>query len=232
MTGPVPHGFPDFNRQLLTSDKLYLNDSFLSVDTFSKALGYVGNTQFLGTRADALAQGWAFNYLFYADQALATFLTSYAIEMLVGDELIAALPVLGPYMRVTGQDSAAGGQYSLQIWNVAGAPAGLMGGSKNNVLISTLAANIAGGGGSQQFDANTLSVTPLTLSINTASTNWTATLYAVNSIGTQTKIGFMANNLNPQRFNTTMQHLRVVVSNFQAGAATFDVMLTAEPRVG
>lgn len=191
MTALVSHGYSDWNRTSVVADVQFfdLTNQVINVLT-THNVGFVGNYPSLGTRFLATTNNFLLEFFFYQDAAFTIFMDNYSISANQGTSFNRNLPVLGPYLQVQVQPSAAASQYNFRLW--ASSPFAIPsdGPSSGSILISQTALVVTA------LTTTTLSAPRIYpgeayWNVMSDATSWEARLRVLDDTGTPTNCGIM-----------------------------------------
>lgn len=184
MTAPVVHGFPDYGRYVARAAKIFTNIENAAVSIqVDHGPYFVGDIANIGIDYGAVSCDTRVIYSWYADQALTTLLGSHTFSVRGSGELNVAIPVIGPWLRVSVAPISGSGTYSLALFETSHATTRITWSSGDSVLSGVNDLSIPSLG-TTVVDIFRTWPGWASFTIITDATDWYARIFSINAFGT------------------------------------------------
>jgi len=231
MTAPEPHGYPDWVRQVATSDKLLdaqTRAAFTGPETFGPY--FVGDVEWIQIIFTASVNNFRARFSFVDDAIASNLMSQQDVVFRSVATSSISLPVRGPYLLIETVTDAAGAGFNFIL--STGKTGGLMvnAQSTENVLISTIGTAV-GAGATVQLLATRTHPGPAVWSIFTALATWNAMLNTLDHTGGLTRLDTIDNTNAKAERRTYLPYQpgRITFTNTTGAGGTVNAVLLAAP---
>jgi hypothetical protein len=231
VTVPIEHGYPDYGRYQARADVILLNENTtISVNT-TKGPFFVGGFTHLGIGMAIFGGVCTLQFDYLGDQAGAVQLASQLMSLRTDDTCAIAIPIMGPWVKLTISPGALPLDYLLSLWTAAGPGFGSPLGLNDNVLLSVDGVNV--NAATTRTD-DLVAIWPGEASFFAdfpAGANFTIKLLSVDKAGATKLLAYVDQNTPQGNRNVFLPptHLRVTSLNSDAAAHPVFLSLVARP---
>jgi hypothetical protein len=229
---PIPtHGYPDFQRVVSQSDVFLDHQTAVTINaTTARILGYVGSFPYMGFYFESLGGTGSVIIQFFPDETYTSGLGIFVFDVNTLGVCGGAVPIGGPFCRVTFLLGGASLQYVWKAWTAPSEFTSAQSSPTDNVIFSELGTAI-GAGVTTTRDATRTCGGEAYWSVNCTAATWQATISVVDRLGTVT---YLQRVDNGQPRHSELLYLppapaRVSIQNTSGAGASFNLALVMRP---
>lgn len=231
MTSPVSHGYPDYGRFMAGADKLLASDTQVGVNasTIYPRL-FVGDVDYVSVFLRSLINHFAFTLRFLDANVGGNLLSQQVCSVRNATEFDATIPTAGPFLELEATPSGAGSSFQRSFATAHSPHIGMRSGYNDPILISFN--QVIGAGANATFNALRVYAGEAHWFTESAADDWTSRLETFDYAGASIIIDEFHTNIVTDKGRQVFVppvNMRIVVTNFTVGAASFRGSLVHRP---